>query len=55
MHKTENNTYEVYEMFVFFFFFFLGGSTGFELKTSYLLGRHSTAWAMPPALIALVI
>jgi hypothetical protein len=28
---------------------------GFELKTLHLLGRHSTGWAMPPALSALII
>jgi hypothetical protein len=27
---------------------------GFELKTLHLLGRHSTAWAVPPILFALV-
>jgi hypothetical protein len=39
---------------VWLFFFFLHYCS-FELRTSCLLGRHSTAWATPLALITLVI
>jgi hypothetical protein len=38
--------YYSYVLKVFFFFMVLG----FELRTLSLLGRHSTSWAMPPAL-----
>jgi hypothetical protein len=38
--------------FLSFFFFFL---LGFELRTSYLLGRWSVTWATPPAFLMLVI
>jgi hypothetical protein len=50
----------LYLWFVFLFSFFHWGfsnpsTTGFELKGSCLLGRHSTAHAMPLALFALLL
>jgi ABC-type uncharacterized transport system permease subunit len=40
-----------------FFFLFLSFLTivGFEFRALHMLGRHSTTWAMPPVLFALVI
>jgi hypothetical protein len=41
------STIELYLHFLPFFFFF--AAVGFELRASYLLGRHCTAQATPPS------
>jgi hypothetical protein len=38
-----------------FIFFYVLVLQGIELRSLHLVGRHCTPWAMPPALLALVI
>jgi hypothetical protein len=45
----------LWPFFVFFFFLSVLPVLGFKLRASWVLGRHSTTWAMPPVHFAQVI
>jgi hypothetical protein len=44
-----------HSLLIYYLFIYLFIRSGFELKTLHLLGRHSTTWALLPAICAFSI